>query len=78
MAQTQPLALPPPTPEAIKGARRAAGHTQAQAAACVHRASFRAWQRWEAGDCPMDLDAWELYLLKTGQHPHLSCSTAHA
>lgn len=75
MAITKPLN---PSPEAIRAARLAAGHSQKQAAALVHRGSHLAWLRWEAGQHPMPAAEWELYLLKTGQHPHLSCSSAQA
>ena len=61
--------LIPPTPEAIVAARKAAGLTQAEAAAIVHRPSYRTWQDWERGRAKMPLDAWELFLIKTGQHP---------
>jgi DNA-binding transcriptional regulator YiaG len=57
----------PPTPEAILAARKAAGLSQAQAAAVVHRPSYRTWQDWERGRAKMPLDAWELFMIKTGQ-----------
>lgn len=63
---TRPI---PPTPEAILAARKDAGLSQAQAAAVVHRPSYRTWQDWERGRARMPTDAWELFLLKTGQHP---------
>lgn len=59
----------PPAPEMIRAARVAAGLTQAEAAAVVHRPSYRTWQDWERGRSKMPLDAWELFLLKTGQLP---------
>lgn len=55
-----------PTPAAIAGARRGAGHTQAQAAASVGVAP-RQWQRWEAGTATMPTAAWWLYLLRSSQ-----------
>lgn len=55
-----------PTPAAIASARRAAGHTQTQAAAAVGVAP-RQWQRWEAGTATMPTAAWWLYLLRSGQ-----------
>ncbi len=61
--------LDKPTPESIRAARAAAGLTQAEAAAVVHRPSYRTWQDWERGRARMPPDAWELFLLKTGQHP---------
>ena len=51
--------------EAIRAAREAAGLTQTQAGALVH-APLRAWQRWEAGDCPMHAGLWELFQRKAG------------
>lgn len=65
--------LPKPTPDAVRAARAAAGHTQAQAAELVH---YRSWVRWaeaERLDGPGMRDAakWELYLLKAGLHPTL-------
>lgn len=59
----------PPLPADVAMARAEAGQTQAQAAAVVYRDRYLTWQRWELGSTPMPLDAWELYLLKTGQHP---------
>lgn len=46
-------------------ARRAAGHTQHQAAQTLY-VEDRTWQRWEAGATGMAPAFWELYLLKTG------------
>ena len=58
-----------PTIAAIIAARKAVKLTQAEAAAIVHRPSYRTWQDWERGRAKMPPDAWELFLLKTGQHP---------
>jgi hypothetical protein len=71
MAQTECViySIAPPLPEDIVTARLMAGHTQSQAAACVHRPGYRSWQNWERGTAQMPADTWELYLLKTGQHP---------
>lgn len=66
---TESRILKKPTAEMIRAARVAAGLTQAEAAAVVHRPSYRTWQDWERGRARMPLDAWELFLLKTGQHP---------
>lgn len=54
-----------PTPEQVKEARLAAGHTQAEAAAVVHRDEYRRWSEWERGVVKMPPAEWELYLLKT-------------
>ena len=55
-------------PANIRAAREAAGLTQTQAGALCHR-SLRAWQDAEAGTRNLDRAAWELFLLRTGQHP---------
>ncbi|MEG3640683.1 helix-turn-helix transcriptional regulator [Magnetococcus sp. PR-3] len=68
-----------PTPEQIKQARKQAKLSQDNAAALVH-ATRKAWLRWEkkaeeneAREMP--LASWELFLLKTGQHPALALMT---
>lgn len=60
-----------PTAEAVKAARKAAGHTQAQAAAVVGAGHFRTWQDWERGVSPMPPGLFELYFLKTEYLPDL-------
>ena len=62
------MTAPTPTPADIRAARKAAGLSQTAAGALCHR-SLRAWQAVEAGDRTLDLAAWELFLLRTGQHP---------
>lgn len=57
-----------PQPSDIRAARLAAGLTQTEAGALCHR-SLRAWQDAEAGSRNLDQAAWELFLLRTGQHP---------
>ncbi len=57
-----------PIPSEIRAAREAAGLTQTQAGALCHR-SLRAWQDAEAGTRNLDAAAWELFLLRVGQHP---------
>ena len=57
-----------PTPAEISAARENLGLTQQEAAALLH-ISLRAWQRYEAGERRMHPALWELFLLKTGQHP---------
>lgn len=69
MARQEPVN---PSPEAIRAARLAAGHSQKEAAALVHRGSHLAWLRWEAGQHPMPAAEWELYLIKTGQTDRLT------
>lgn len=55
----------------IKAARAKANITQKQAAETVY-ATSRAWQRWESGEREMSPADWELFLLKTNQHPTLT------
>ena len=59
---------PPPTPEEIAAARKAAVPklNQADAAGKVYVA-FRTWQEWEQGRRPMPAGLFELFQLKTGQ-----------
>lgn len=59
----------PPSPQQLLAARHAAGLTQEQAAQLVHRAGRNRWNEWEAGSRHMKADTWELFLLKSGQHP---------
>ena len=56
------------SPTDIRAARQTAGLSQTAAGALCHR-SLRAWQAVEAGDRALDPAAWELFLLRTGQHP---------
>lgn len=58
-----------PTREEVKAARLAAGLTQEQAAALVHRVGRKRWSEWETGDRQMQWDAFELFIIKTGQAP---------
>ena len=55
-----------PTPADVKSARVAAGLTQKQAAAVIHK-KLLAWQRYESGDRAMDAAYYELFLIKTRQ-----------
>jgi putative transcriptional regulator len=55
-------------PSDVRAARKAAGLSQTAAGALCHR-SLRAWQDAEAGKRNLDQAAWELFLLRTGQHP---------
>lgn len=55
-------------PSEIREARLKAGHTQEQAAHTVGVAR-RTWQDWERGIAAMMPGLFELYLIKTGQHP---------
>ena len=60
-----------PSPEAVLQARKAAGLTQ-EAAGQLLGAHNRQWRLYEAGDRAMSAQLWELFLLKTGQHPTLA------
>jgi putative transcriptional regulator len=65
--------MPPmtkPTPEAVLQARKAAGLTQEAAGQVLGRHN-REWRKWESGTVGMPDASWELFLLKTGQHPTL-------
>lgn len=55
-----------PTPEQVKAARTAAGHSQTQAAETIYK-GLRTWQQWEKGERAMDPALFELYLIKTEQ-----------
>lgn len=60
---------PEPTAEAVRAARLAAGHSQAQAAAAVGLGTRQRWCEIESNRQAMDRARWALYLLATGQHP---------
>jgi putative transcriptional regulator len=65
------LLLSKPTPEAVLEARKAAGLTQ-ELAGQVLGGHNRQWRMYEAGDRAMSAPLFELFLLKTGQHPTLT------
>ena len=56
-----------PTKHQIRAAREYSGLTQSEADEIVWR-SKGVWKRWESGQYPIDMAAWELFLFKTGQH----------
>ena len=58
-----------PTREEVLAARLASGLTQIEAAAAVHLRSFSRWSEYERGERNMDSARYELFLIKTGQHP---------
>lgn len=68
------MTLKQPTTEEIIAARQAAGHTQEQAALLVYLSRRDRWSEFERGVRPIELARWELYLLKTDQHPTLRTS----
>ncbi len=63
--------LPDPTPDALRAARAAAGHSQAQAARIVgmHVTSWARCEQDNAASKPLGRASWALYLLAAGQHP---------
>jgi len=58
-----------PTPVEIALAREAAGLTQVQAAELVSLGAPQRWAEYEKGQRVMDWSRWELFAIKTGQHP---------
>ena len=60
--------LTPPTTNQISAARENSGLTQLQAAALVH-VDIRSWRRWELAERGVNMAAWELFLLRSHQHP---------
>jgi putative transcriptional regulator len=57
-----------PTADEITTTRQTAGLTQAKSAHLVHVA-IGTWKQYEAGTRTPHVALWELYLLKSGQHP---------
>ena len=57
-----------PSKEEVRSAREAAGLTMKDAAALVGRHHNR-WTEYEGGVYPMPPPLWELFLVKTNQHP---------
>jgi transcriptional regulator with XRE-family HTH domain len=60
---------PPPSKEDVIAARRASGLTQEEAAKLVHLKSYTRWSEYERGDRNIDAARFELFKIKTGQHP---------
>ena len=58
-----------PTPEQIRQARERAGLTQQQAAELIYRTHLQRWSEFERGEYAMSPSDWELFLVKTNQHP---------
>lgn len=58
-----------PTPEMVRAARDAAELTQPQAAEIAELGSPQRWSEYERGINAIDDTRWQLFLLKTGQHP---------
>lgn len=53
----------------VREARLNAGLTQSEAAHLIH-VTARSWTHYEGGTRAMPFAAWELFLLKTSQHPY--------
>lgn len=64
----------PPSPSEVLAARKAAGLTQQAAAEAVGQASSSNWRAYESGRIGMHPSSWELFLLKTHQHPQWALS----
>jgi len=62
----------PPSPTVIRIARAVAGLTQAAAAQLVHLGAQSRWAEYENGSVRPDTARWELFLLKTNQHPEFT------
>jgi len=60
-----------PTPENVLQARKSVQMTQERAGQVLGRHN-REWRRWESGEATMNEHAFELFLLKTNQHPTLT------
>jgi hypothetical protein len=60
-----------PTTDEIRAARADANLDRAAAAALVHLGHAVRWAEYETGARGIDLAKWELFLLKTDQHPDL-------
>lgn len=57
-----------PTKGQVIAARAASGLSGQKASELIGQEG-RAWRKYEAGDSEMHPASWELFLLKTGQHP---------
>lgn len=76
------LRVPAPTPEDVRAARKRAGLNQAEAAELVGVAEKEPRKTWASYELPRDSAnartisraTWELFLMLTGQHPHLRVS----
>lgn len=63
-----------PTSKQVRQARLAANLTQSKAAALMGSACYRTWQGYEVQEGSdqhrkIPMSTWELFLLRTGQHP---------
>ena len=67
-----------PTTDEIRAAREVSKLDRAAAAALVHLGHAVRWAEYETGARGIDMAKWELFLLKTGQHPDLKASRRRA
>lgn len=58
-----------PSKEEVTAARRCSGLNQKDAAQLVHLKSYTRWSEYERGVRVMDQSRFELFRIKTGQHP---------
>lgn len=58
-----------PTPENLKLLRTEAGLTQKEAAHLVGLNHNYRWSEFERGALQISAERWELFLIKTGNHP---------
>jgi hypothetical protein len=63
-----------PTADEIRAARIEAELDRAAAAALVHLGHANRWAEYENEARTISLATWELFLLKTGQHPQLKAT----
>lgn len=63
-----------PTAEELRALRRAAGISQSKAASLVHLSNGTRWYEYESGKRNIDKARFELFLIKTGQHPIVKTS----
>lgn len=66
-----PHTIEKPTKEQVRAGRAAAGQTLEQAAETAGLANLQRWYEYETGTRTMEATRWEIYLLKTNQHPTL-------
>lgn len=67
-----------PTTDEIRAARADANLDRAAAAALVHLGHAVRWAEYETGTRAIDMAKWELFLLKTDQHPDLRAARRRA
>jgi hypothetical protein len=63
------MSLHQPTKREVTVARERVKLTLQQAAKLVHLSGHARWSEYESGKRNIEISRWELFLLKTGQHP---------